>query len=128
MWSWKGIGADAYSYAFGAFRLFRDYDGAGGAFGDTGLQARSADASKASVYASRTADGRVVLVVINKTNAPLRADVPMTTGPQPRAAQVFTMRDGAPVPVRGADLTVIAGQPLQFMMPAYSASTLVLMF
>ena len=128
VWSWKGIGADAYSYAFGAFRLFRDYDGAGGAFGDTGLQSRSTDASKASVYASRTADGRVVLVVINKTNAPLRADIPMTTGPQPRAAQVFTMRDGAPVPVRGADLTVTTGQPLQFMMPAYSASTLVLMF
>ena len=128
VWSWKGIGADAYSYAFGAFRLFRDYDGAGGAFGDTGLQSRSADASKASVYASRTADGRVVLVVINKTNASLRADIPMATGPQPKAAQVFTMRNGAPVPVRGSDLTVTTGQPLQFMMPAYSASTLVLLF
>ena len=128
VWWWKGIGADAYRYAFGAFRLFRDYDGAGGAFGDTGLLAASSDASQASIYASRRADGHIVLVVINKTNAPLRAAIPMATGPQPISAQVFTMRDGAPVPVRGADLAVTAGRALEFAMPAYSASTIVLNF
>ena len=128
VWFWKGVGADAYKYAFGAFRLFRDYDGAGGAFGETGLRAASSDASKASIYASRRADGRIVLVVINKTNAPLRADIPMTTGPQPTSAEVYTMRDGAPVPLRAADVAVTAGHALAFAMPAYSASTIVLHF
>ena len=128
VWAWKGIGAEAYRYAFGAFRLFRDYDGAGASFGDTGLWASSSAAAKASIYASRSADGRVVLVVINKTNAPLRADIPMGTGPQPTLAHVFTMKDGAPVPMRAADIPVSAGKALQFTMPAYSASTLVLSF
>ena len=128
VWSWKGVGADAYAYAFGAFRLFRDYDGAGSTFGDTGLSAVSSDNAKASIYASRRADGRVVLVVINKTNAVLSTVIPMATGPQPRVAQVYTMRDGAPVPVRGADLSVGAGTALTFVLPAYSASTLVLDF
>ena len=128
VWAWKGIGNDAYAYAFGAFRLFRDYDGAGSAFGDTGLGASSSDAGRASIYASRRADGRVVLVVINKTNTVLNATIPMSTGPQPRLAQVYTMRDGAPVPVRGANIAVPAGEALRIAMPAYSGSTLVLEF
>lgn len=126
VWAWKGVGNDAYAYAFGAFRLFRDYDGAGSAFGDVGLAATTSNRVTSSIYASQLADGRRVLVVINKTAATLCASIPMTTGPQPRVAHVYTMRDGAPIPVRGADITVAAGGYLTFDMPAMSASTLVL--
>jgi hypothetical protein len=125
---WNGVGNDAYAYAFGAFRLFRNYDGAGSAFGETGLLAGTTDKVRSSVYASVLPDGRLVLVVINKTNATLRAAIPMTTGAQPRAARVFTMREGAAIPVRGADLSVAPGAVLRFDMPARSASTLVLEF
>ncbi len=119
-------GERAYAYAFGAFRLFRDYDGAGGSFGDIGLGAASSDNRKASIYASRRADGRIVLIVINKSPLALDADIPMTSGPQPKGAQTYTMRDGAPSPVRGPDITVPAGGYLSFKMPARSATTLVL--
>lgn len=132
LWPQAGVdtygnsGERAYAYAFGAFRLFRDFDGAGGAFGDVGLGAFSSDPSKASIYASRRADGRVVLVVINKSRREMLANIPMTSGPQPRGAQVYTMREGAPSPVRGAEITPSAAGYLSFTMPARSASTLLL--
>ena len=86
----------------------------------------TSDRVRSSIYASQLPDGRRVLVVINKTAATLRASIPMTTGPQPRMAHVYTMRSGAPIPVRGADIPVAAGRYLTFDMPALSASTLVL--
>jgi Glycoside hydrolase family 44 len=119
-------GTRAYAYIFGAFRLFRDYDGAGGTFGDVAIDARSSDPVRASVYASVRADGKMILIVINKSNAELRADIPVTSGLQPKSAQVFTMRHGLPSPVRGPDLSVNAGGYLSFPMPAFSASTIVL--
>ncbi|MCC7053606.1 MAG: hypothetical protein IT355_10075 [Gemmatimonadaceae bacterium] len=119
-------GARAYAYAFGAFRLFTDYDGAGHGFGRTGVGAWSSDDERASVYASRRDDGRLVLVLINRTLSTLPATIPVVHGGQPATAQVWTMRHGAPVPERAPDLTVPPGTALGFRMPAMSASTLVL--
>ena len=119
-------GARTYAYALGAFRLFRNYDGAGGSFGSTGLGAWSSDRARASIYASRRGDGRLVLVVINKTRATLPATVPMMRGAQPKVAQAWTMREGAPVPSQAPGITMTPGQALTFRMPPLSATTLVL--
>jgi predicted esterase len=57
-----------------AFRIYRNYDGQGGRFGDTSVQAGSSDQGKLSVYAAeRSADGALTLVVINKTKGALNA-------------------------------------------------------
>ena len=125
--AYGGSGERAYAYIFGAFRLFRDYDGTGGQFGSVGLAARSSDLARATVYASVRENGTRVLVVSNHTTREIDAVIPITSGPQPRGAQVWTMRDGAPVPLRGADLVTTPGSALSFRMPALSASTLVLM-
>ena len=119
-------GAKAYAYVLGAFRLYRDYDGNGSAFGDVGLGASSSDPDRASIYASQRADGTRVLVVINRTSRTLPASIPMRSGPQPRSAQVWTMRAGVPVPTRESDIVVPIGQSLAMLLPAYSASTIVL--
>jgi hypothetical protein len=59
-----------------AFKIFRNYDDAGGEFGNTSIAATSADQSKLSVYAARrTADRTITVVVINKTFGDLRADL-----------------------------------------------------
>jgi hypothetical protein len=53
-----------------AFRLYRDYDGKGAAFGDVSTAASSADTTKLHVYAGkRSQDKAVTIVVINKTSA-----------------------------------------------------------
>jgi hypothetical protein len=59
-----------------AFKIFRNYDDAGGEFGNTSLTATSADQGKLSVYAARrNADHAVTVVVINKTFGDLRSDL-----------------------------------------------------
>jgi hypothetical protein len=54
-------------YIAAAFKLFRNYDGKGGTFGDTAVQA-TADPVKASIYAATDskAPGRLTMVAINK--------------------------------------------------------------
>ena len=48
--------------------MYRNYDGQGGAFGETSLQAASADQGKLAIYAAqRTSVDALTLMVINKT-------------------------------------------------------------
>jgi len=51
-----------------AFRMYRNYDGAGSMFGDTSVSASSSDQSQLSVYAAqRTGDSSLLLMILNKT-------------------------------------------------------------
>ena len=53
-----------------AFRIYRNYDGAGHGFGDTSIQSTSSDQDKVAVYAAqRGADNALTAVVINKTGS-----------------------------------------------------------
>lgn len=62
-----------------AFRMFRNYDGNGGSFGDTAVQAASADQGQLAVYAAeRSSDDALTVVVINKTTGDLSAPVSVT--------------------------------------------------
>ncbi len=51
-----------------AFRMYRNYDGADGRFGDQSVAAASSDQAQLSIYAARrSADGAVTVMVINKS-------------------------------------------------------------
>lgn len=51
-----------------AFRMYRNYDGAGHGFGETSVQSVSSDQSQLAVYgAQRASDNALTLMVINKT-------------------------------------------------------------
>ncbi|MEV4628054.1 glycoside hydrolase family 44 protein [Micromonospora sp. NPDC049523] len=51
-----------------AFRMYRNYDGAGGRFGDIAVRAGSADRDRLSVYAAeRSTDGALTVMVVNKS-------------------------------------------------------------
>jgi hypothetical protein len=59
-----------------AFRMYRNYDGQGSAFGDTSFQAASSDPSRLSIFAARrAADAALTLMVINKTSADIQAPI-----------------------------------------------------
>ncbi len=115
----------AFAYAFGAFRMFRNYDGAGNAFGDTGLSATTSDVAQSSIYASRTSGGRTVLVVINKASTAKVMRITLSGVGSPTGAQVYVMRSGSANPARAADATA-SGGVVTYTMPAYSVSTLAL--
>lgn len=53
-----------------AFRMYRNYDGAGGRFGDVSVQATSTDQEKISIYAAqRSSDHALTVMVINKSSS-----------------------------------------------------------
>jgi hypothetical protein len=94
-----------------AFRMFRNYDGAGGEFGDVELQARSADQERLAIYAAqRSGDGALTTMVINKTNQSLTDDVALAnlaTGARAEAYRYSSANLNAIE--RLADLPVVAG-------------------
>ncbi len=59
-----------------AFRMYRNYDGQGNGFGETGVHASSADQSQLAIYAAqRTQDNALTLLVINKFTDTLTSTV-----------------------------------------------------
>lgn len=115
------------SYITAGFAMFRSYDGAGGSFGDTSVQATNSDTVNASVYASVDSSNpnRVVLVVINKASTAKTAALTVSHGTQFSRAEVYQLTSAAPNATRGTDVTVTQNA-LRYTMPAMSVSTLVL--
>ncbi|MET9697817.1 glycoside hydrolase family 44 protein [Streptomyces sp. NPDC006529] len=111
-----------------AFRMFLNYDGQGGAFGDTSVKAASADQDKLSVYAAeRSSDHATTVMVINKSTGDLTAPVSVTGGAAlAAAAQVYRYGQGDPTTIQH-----LAGQPLgggsfTATFPAYSITEYVI--
>jgi hypothetical protein len=78
-----------------AFRIYRSYDGRGGAFGETSVAAASSAPEQVSVYAAqRDADGALTIVLINKTGAAIDQAVALAGAATGVAARVFRY-DGA---------------------------------
>ena len=130
VWSppYAGDGTKAYAYAFAAFRMFRNYDGAGGRFGETGLKASTNNVEATSIYASRDSLGNLVLIAINKTSAARPARIAITGATGLRTAHVYTLTSALPKPFRQPDLDLSAAPAaLTYSMPAMSVSTIVLM-
>jgi Glycoside hydrolase family 44 len=94
-----------------AFRIYRNYDGAGGRYGDTWVQATSSDQSQLAIYAAqRTQDGALTVVVINKTGAALNSPITIAHFSAASSAQGFQYSPsnlGAIVPL--ADVAVSGG-------------------
>ncbi|MDT0542893.1 glycoside hydrolase family 44 protein [Streptomyces lonegramiae] len=111
-----------------AFRMFRNYDGNGGSFGDTAVRAASADQEKLSVYAAeRDSDHALTVMVVNKTTGDLTAPVSVTgrTGPA-GSAQVYRYGQDDVTSIKH-----LADQPLTdggftATFPAYSITEYVL--
>jgi hypothetical protein len=73
-----------------AFRMYRNYDGAGSAFGETSVHAASSDQEQLAIYAARRiSDGALTLIVINKTAAALTSDLSLSNFAPAAWAQVY---------------------------------------
>ncbi|HEY3449725.1 MAG TPA: glycoside hydrolase family 44 protein [Myxococcales bacterium] len=85
------------SFAFQAFRAYRDYDGKGARFLDFSLRTRASEGT--SVFASRDASGkRLVLVALNfDPDKPAEASLELEGCGAATVRRSFTMRSDAPV-------------------------------
>jgi hypothetical protein len=79
-----------------AFRIYRNYDGAHGEFGDTWVSSSSADQSRLAVYgAQRSSDGAYTIMVVNKTTDPLTSALSLSGVSPSGPAQVWQWTGGA---------------------------------
>ena len=86
-----------------AFQIYRNYDGNGGAFGETGVQSASTDPNSLSVFGALRSDLNLTAMVINKTGGDLTSTLSLanfTAGP---AAHVWRYS--------GSNLAAIVQQP-----------------
>jgi hypothetical protein len=107
-----------------AYRMYRNYDGAGGAFGETRVRAQSDDQAQLSTYAALRVDGALTIMVINKTanmlNSPLTiANFSGTTAQMYRYSNADWTRI-----VRGGDIPISSTTFLAF--PPSSITLLVI--
>ena len=110
-----------------AFRMFRNYDGAGGTFGDTWVRSTSGDQSKLAVYgAQRGAKGSLTTVVINKTGSARTSRLAVSGFAARGDVQVwrYAPADLAHI-VRGSDAHLTGGA-VTLTYPANSITMLVL--
>jgi hypothetical protein len=122
---WKLNGAEPFADA--AFAAFRNFNGAGGAFGDTSSSAVSSSAAVASIYASVDAanHGRTVLVVINKDTVARTAGITVAHPVRYTTLKVYTLTSAGASLVPAADVTATATNAFRYAMPPLSVSVLV---
>jgi hypothetical protein len=115
-------------FAYAAFRAYRNYDGAGGAFGDQSIPATSSDVAKATVYASTSSTDatNVTISAINKSTTATTAGITVACTATFKGARVYTITQagGANV-VRQADLTPTNVNAFRYTMPPMSVSIIV---
>lgn len=127
---WGGDNNDATRYAFtyAGFKSFRDFDGAGGHFGDTSIDSTVSDWAKASCWASKDSgqDDRVVLVLINKTKNSQVTSLRLFHTRAMSTAHVYEISGTNTSPVTKPDISLSLTNALKVTLPARSVTTMVL--
>ena len=121
-WGTPAIG----SYAANAFRMYRNYDGAGGKFGDVSVSATAPNVDEVSAFASvRSTDGALTVMLVAKT---LSGETPTTVSlagfNAGGAAQRWQLDAGNTI-TRRTDLGP-SGSSIGLTLPAQSITLLVI--
>ena len=122
---WPMSGLEPYNQA--AVRVYTNYDGHGGRFGDTSVAATTSSAFSASVYASVDAalPSRLVIVAINRRGAATTATITIAGGDAYARADVYRLGPSKPELAAQAALTATAPGQFEYAMPATSVSVIV---
>jgi Glycoside hydrolase family 44/Bacterial Ig-like domain (group 3) len=114
---------DAVAYSF---RLYRNYDGAGGQFGDTSVNSTSTDQAQLSVYgALRSSDGALTVVAINKTTSAIQTSLALANFNSSGSAAVYTYSNANLMQIVAGTPVSVASNAVGFNFPAYSATVFV---
>ncbi len=83
-----------------AFRIYRNYDGAGSRYGDTWVSSTSAGPDTLAIYgAQRTADSALTLIAINKTANDIHAAVSLADFAPGGPVQVYQLTPANPAAI-----------------------------
>jgi uncharacterized protein (TIGR03437 family) len=109
-----------------AFKVFLNYDGVGGQFGDTSVSATTEDPDSLSVFAAQRSDSALTVLVLNKTTADVSTGLSLAGFQASQTAEVWQYsRSNLKGIVRQTD-TAVAGNLVNTVFPAYSMTLLVI--
>jgi hypothetical protein len=109
-----------------SFRLYRNYDGAGGEFGDTSVNSTSTDQGQLSVYgALRSSDGALTVVAINKTTTAIQTSLTLANFNPNGTAAVYTYSNANLTQIVAGTPVHVASNAVSYNFPAYSATVFV---
>ena len=116
-------------FTAGAFKIYRNYDGANSAYGNTGVLANSTDNSKVTAYASITGsnDSTLHLVLINRTTTAQTATVAATASSFYNTGSAWVMDGSGTGTVAAATSVTTNGvNPFTYTLQPHSVYHLVL--
>jgi hypothetical protein len=109
-----------------SFRLYRNYDGAGGQFGETSVNSTSTDQGQLSVYgALRSSDGALTVIAINKTTSAIQTGVTLANFNSNATAAVYTYSNANLAQIVAGTPVAVVSNALNYNFPAYSATVFV---
>jgi hypothetical protein len=125
-WNWPDAG-NGNVYEIAGLKVFRNYDGNNGTFGDTSIHAVTTDDAASSVYASVASANvdRVVIVAINKKATAATAGITLAHPTSFPTAKVYTLTSAGPMLAPAPDITAVATNAFSYSMPAMSVSVIV---
>jgi hypothetical protein len=115
------------TFAYAAFRAFRNYDGAGAAFGTLSVNAASSDIATVTAYASlRGPSGDVVIVLINKATVAKSAGLRVSHDKRFTTAAIYELSGAKADVLPKPDQASVADNAWRLMLPAQSVSVVAL--
>lgn len=113
-------------YIAAAFRLYRNYDGDNGTFGEMGVACSTSDIQNSSAYASMDGEGRLHIILLNKNNTqPLMAAIATGAAKPWGKMTAYEISQAGTGVEKTAELEV-NGTEFTFQAPPLTASHLVL--
>jgi hypothetical protein len=125
--SWWDSG-NGSSFVNAAFDMYRNYNGTGGKFGDTSIDANTSNIANSAVYASVDSSNanRMVIVAINRTGSTQITGIAVTNDRIFDHAEVYRFANSSASITRQADIQLDLLNAFQYTMPAWSVTTIVL--
>lgn len=119
--------SDNEQFAYAAFRAYRNFDGQGGSFGDTSVQASSDDPESVTFYASLSSSdpNKVVLIAINKAGASKTAALRLYHSSAFRTLKVYRLSAENARVMPQADQASAGKNAFLLNLPAQTVSVLV---
>jgi len=117
------------TYIAAAFRLYRDYDGAGATSGDTAVASAVNDRTTCSVHASidATDPTKLHVILLNKSyDQPASATVTIAGARNYTSARVFAFDSTSPAITERTAVPTITNNTFTYPLPALTAAHLVL--
>lgn len=114
------------SFIQAGFRMFRNFDGASGSFGDISVRATTNDIAGSSVYASLDSfDSNVLYVVaINKTSASMPVTMQLAHVLPDATATTYRLTSAGALPQLAGTTAIADPANYSVTLPAYSVSTI----